>query len=87
MKTMNLFFMMAGGVLLSMSGCRDNNSSADTIKDTTLNQDTAYRTDTFIRRDADPRYQGIEGDIPADSIRVRMNDRDMEEGRPGDPDQ
>lgn len=51
-----------------MGACRTTDSTSDVMEDTTLNQDTAYQTDTIRPVDLDPRAEGIQSELPVDSL-------------------
>lgn len=63
---------IVAGILfsLTMISCGNSNSTRET-RDTTVNRSVPSPTDTFIQSDSDPRYQGIQGPQPVDSVRVQ----------------
>ena len=78
MKTIKSIIWISALAVLSLVACMNTNeNTSDVMEDTTLNQDTAFRTDqpmpgdTFTATDQDPRRQGIEDPQKKDSIRVQ----------------
>ncbi len=57
-----------------IASCGNNDSERETAADTTLSPAVPSPEDTFIRSDGDPRYQGIQGPQPFDSVRVQRPD-------------
>ncbi len=72
MKTIHRTYGIIAGILfcLNMISCGNSNSKRET-GDTTVNRSVPSPTDTFIQSDSDPRYQGIQGPQPVDSVRVQ----------------
>ncbi len=73
MKVIKKTSAIVAGILfsLNMISCGNNSGSTRETGDTTVNRSVPSPTDTFIQSDADPRYQGIQGPQPVDSVRVQ----------------
>ncbi len=76
MKKIRLVWSIGAGMLLcaGITSCGNNNSKPETVEDTTISPAVHSQEDTFIRSDGDPRYQGIQGPQPYDSVRVQRPD-------------
>ncbi len=76
MKIIRMTWSIGVGVLLyaGIASCGNNSSKPETKEDTTPSPGVASPEDTFIRSDGDPRYQGIQGPQPFDSVRVQRPD-------------
>ncbi len=88
MKIIQSTFSQAIGTLfcLSVISCGNSGSKTETEETTghRYHDDTAAVTDTFIQSDGDPRYQGIQGPQPVDSVRVKkpVQNRTEKDGEP-----
>jgi hypothetical protein len=78
MKTIKSIIWISSLTALSLAACmKTSEDTSDVMEDTSLNQDTAFRTDqpmagdTFVPSDTDPRRQGIEDNLTKDSLRVK----------------